>query len=81
MKSPTSEEKLMHLLLERLERISVDSYWAHQASGVRSTLLHDLESEPRLRRLIELGFHILEDAVHEKVRMKGSPKRARNEIG
>ena len=43
MTTPRSEEKLILLLLSRLERISVDSYWAHRASGVRGALFRALE--------------------------------------
>jgi hypothetical protein len=72
MKSPTSEEKLILLLLTRLERISVDSYWAHRASGVRGALLRELEmiengfqdSKPDV--LIAEGFEILKEAAREK---------------
>jgi hypothetical protein len=31
------------LLVARLERLSADSYWAHQASGLRGSLLRSLE--------------------------------------
>jgi hypothetical protein len=73
MKSPTSEEKLILLLLTRLERISVDSYWAHRASGVRGALLRELEmiengfqdSKPDV--LIAEGFEILKEAAREKL--------------
>ncbi|MGZ9225692.1 MAG: hypothetical protein ACXW4M_09055 [Anaerolineales bacterium] len=72
MKTPTSEEKLILLLLTRLERISVDSYWAHRASGVRGALLRALEmiengsqdSKPDI--LIAEGFEILKAAAREK---------------
>ena len=30
---------LARMLVARLERLSADSYWAHQASGVRGSLL------------------------------------------
>jgi hypothetical protein len=43
MKSPRPDDKLIRLLLPRLERISADSYWAHRASGVRGTLVKILE--------------------------------------
>lgn len=74
MKPQTSEEKLIHLLLARLERISVDSYWAHRASGVRGALIRSLEgSEAQddsniqtLESLSRLGFQILERAAREK---------------
>ena len=42
MQSPQSIQ-LIKLLLMRLERVSVDSYWAHRASGVRGGLLRALE--------------------------------------
>jgi hypothetical protein len=32
------------LLVARLERLSADSYWAHQASGLRGALLRSIES-------------------------------------
>jgi len=74
MKPPISEEKLILLLLTRLERISVDSYWAHRASGVRGALLRALEmmengsqdSKPDI--LITKGFEILNEAAKEKAR-------------
>ncbi|MDQ3005540.1 MAG: hypothetical protein M3R47_09185 [Chloroflexota bacterium] len=71
MKPQTIEEKLIHLLLERLERISVDSYWAHRASGVRGALIRSLEAQENpdiqtLESLSKLGFQILERAAREK---------------
>ncbi len=65
---------LVHMLLSRLERISVDSYWAHRASGVRGALLRALEklengrpvSRSDLKRMVDLGFAILEKASIEK---------------
>jgi hypothetical protein len=72
MKAPTSEEKLMLLLLTRLERISVDSYWAHRASGVRGALLRMLEltengsQDSKSDALIAMGFEILREAALEK---------------
>ena len=71
MKPQTAEEKLTHLLLERLERISVDSYWAHRASGVRGALIRSLEEQENadiqtLESLSKLGFQILERAAREK---------------
>jgi hypothetical protein len=58
------------MLIGRLERLSADSYWAHQASGVRGSLLKlmeigDLDSE-RGTFLIERGFDFLEKAAKEK---------------
>ena len=71
MKPQTTEEKLTHLLLERLERISVDSYWAHRASGVRGALIRSVEAQENadiqsLGSLSKLGFQILERAAREK---------------
>lgn len=67
---------LARLLIARLERLSVDSYWAHQASGLRRSLMRcvdELELEARqaeqnhrrLERLIQRGFDILERAARE----------------
>ncbi len=67
--------QLLQMLLARLERVSVDSYWAHRASGVRGSLLRALErleadqsvSPPELKAVIDQGFAILERAAHERV--------------
>ena len=67
------DERLIHLLLPRLERISVDSYWAHRASGVRGALtkiLEQLESgipiDPAaLKTNVLIGFEILREAAQE----------------
>jgi hypothetical protein len=64
---------LIHILLARLERISADSYWAHRASGVRGSLLRVAEkledhrpvSASELKRIVDLGFFILEKAAEE----------------
>ena len=71
MKLQTTEDKVIHLLLARLERISVDSYWAHRASGVRGALIRSLEAQENadiqmLESLSKLGFQILERAAREK---------------
>jgi hypothetical protein len=39
----TGNDDLALLLITRLERLSADSYWAHQASGLRGSLLRSLE--------------------------------------
>lgn len=39
MESFETDNKLIRILLARLERISVDSHWAHRASGVRGSLI------------------------------------------
>jgi hypothetical protein len=70
----TEEIKLIRLLLARLERVSVDSYWAHRASGVRGALLklhEELEKgtpvgQEDVDPLISSAFHILTRAACEK---------------
>lgn len=65
---------LIRLLLARLERVAVDSHWAHQASGIRGGLIHLLElietgrpvNDQQIHNLIDWGFEILEHAAHEK---------------
>ncbi|HEX2696361.1 MAG TPA: hypothetical protein VHM28_01550, partial [Anaerolineales bacterium] len=72
MQSP-EQIQLIKLLLARLERVSVDSYWAHRASGVRGALLKALErieagqtiDGVTLKRLTDKGFQILERAAKE----------------
>ena len=72
----TEQIQLIRLLLARLERVSVDSYWAHRASGVRGALLRALEKieagqavdEFPLRRLVDKGFQILEQAAQERIK-------------
>ncbi len=67
------DEKLIRLLLPRLERISVDSYWAHRASGVRGALVKILEQleagvevDPvSLEKNIAVGFEVLKEAAEE----------------
>ena len=71
MEFPEQSEKLIHLLLTRLERISVDSYWAHRASGVRGALTKLLEQmemgetvDPAsLQTNLQVGFEILKSAA------------------
>jgi hypothetical protein len=73
MEFPEQNEKLIRLLLARLERISVDSYWAHRASGVRGALtkiLGQMEmGEPvdpaSLQTNLRVGFEILRKAAEE----------------
>jgi hypothetical protein len=71
-------------LVNRLERLSADSYWAHQASGVRGALLRRLEllhNQPLLTEqspssntniqldiLLMVGYTILEKAAKESQR-------------
>ena len=63
-------------LVARLERLSVDSTWAHRASGLRGSILrcmNEIETQnqqfgqednfQRLNSLIESGFQILKEAA------------------
>ena len=67
---------IIQMLLSRLERVSVDSYWAHRASGVRGSLLRALERleagqpvDPAgLQSVLDQAFSILEQAAQERVR-------------
>jgi len=76
MKPVEPNEKPIHLLLARLERIPADSYWAHRASGVRGSLLRLLEKmekgQPiqtsRVSALVKRGFEVLEEAAREKTK-------------
>jgi hypothetical protein len=73
MEFSVHHSKLIRLLLPRLERISVDSYWAHRASGVRGALVKILEQmetggavDPvSVRMNISIGFEILKKAAEE----------------
>ena len=73
MESPEANEKIIRLLLPRLERISVDSYWAHRASGVRGALTKILErmetgeaiNPESIKANILIGFEILKQAAEE----------------
>jgi len=66
--------ELLRLLLHRLERVSVDSHWAHRASGIRGSLLDALDqfdagnpvSEQHTQQIMEHGFRILQKAAEEK---------------
>jgi hypothetical protein len=61
---------LIEMLVARLERLSADSYWAHQASGVRGSLLRIIEDDhldsPQAANLLAKGFEFLEKAALEK---------------
>lgn len=73
MEFPEPTDKLIRLLLPRLERISVDSYWAHRASGVRGALTKILEQMEKglptdttvVDKSILIGFEILKEAALE----------------
>ncbi len=76
MSTSREQIQLIKLLLSRLERVSVDSYWAHRASGIRGSLLWALEKlevgqtvdGSALQRLLDGGFQILERAAKERVK-------------
>ena len=67
---------MLQMLLARLERVSVDSYWAHRASGVRGSLLRALErleagdalSPASMQATVDQAFRILERAARERAR-------------
>lgn len=71
MAKPISSNPVLvaKILLDRLERISADSPWAHHASGVRASIAKAISSgNPDLEQLsplLELGFLILENAAGE----------------
>jgi hypothetical protein len=75
MEDPERSDKLIRLLLPRLERISVDSYWAHRASGVRGALTKILEqmesgipTDPAFLNMnVSVGFEILQEAAEEYI--------------
>ena len=68
MSSTQPDMKIARMLLDRLERIPVDSSWAHRASGVRGALLRmseqmemgDFVDPASWRSNTMIGFHILE---------------------
>jgi len=70
----TEELKLIRLLLDRLERVSADSYWAHRASGIRGGLIRHIEESEKgapagqgnNEQLISSAFEILTRAAKEK---------------
>jgi hypothetical protein len=68
--------RLARQLTDRLERLSVDSHWAHLASGVRRSIIRsadevedqdppDPASVQRLIRLMGSGFEIVENGARE----------------
>ena len=65
-----TQRDLIEMLVARLERLSADSFWAHQASGVRGSLLRMMDSgdinSSRAAMLLEKGFDFLEKAAREK---------------
>jgi hypothetical protein len=72
MPLPGQKIEFCQQLLGRLERLSVDSAYAHQASGIKGELLRYLEEDEEqaewseaLERLMAMGFEILEKAAAE----------------
>lgn len=71
MSNPDIE--LLRMLVERLERLSVDSHWARRASGLRGNILKVLEeynsgqtvSHKRVSALTQHTFDILRRAAQE----------------
>lgn len=67
--------RLCWQLAARLERLSVDSHWAVQASGVRRSLIRlldqvgpdgpDEEQQRRLEALLQRGFEIIENGARD----------------
>ncbi len=68
--------ELIKRLTDRLEHLSVDSTYAHRASGLRGSLLRYIErlevgerisheDQAGLDELVEYGFEILEMAAKE----------------
>lgn len=60
------------ILVQRLERLSADSVWAHRASGLRASLdkflagIDTRSYDPgKLEALVQQGFDILEKAAQE----------------
>lgn len=51
------------LLVSRLERLSADSYWAHQASGVRGSLLRLIDRYEQSSYLTDQEWRHLENAL------------------
>ncbi len=65
-------KKQAKLLIDRLERLSADSLWAHRASGLRRSLIRAYDkgqfdnsesNKHLLERLIRQGYKILTDAA------------------
>lgn len=71
------ENPLYHrarILLDRLERLSADSTWAHRASGLRGSIIRSLEKKhfveeeldsEHLEMLVAQGYEILNRAARE----------------
>jgi len=72
---PHQEIELIRMLLDRLERVSADSYWAHRASGVRGSLLEMMDciergqevKDSNLRNFTNLAFSVLQRAAEKRI--------------
>ncbi|RCK72587.1 MAG: hypothetical protein ANABAC_1935 [Anaerolineae bacterium] len=69
MKSLLQSIGAANLLVSRLERLSADSYWAHQASGVRGSLLRLIERYERTSQLSDQELRSLENALQMGYRL------------
>jgi len=49
------QKKITDLLVSRLERLSVDSYWAHRASGIRGSLLRCKDNFTQVYNSLDLS--------------------------
>jgi len=67
--SDLNQQREASLLLNRLERISADSAWAHRASGIWASIARHLSrrilNSQQLEILIDQGFRILEEAARQ----------------
>ncbi len=52
-------------LAARLERLSADSYWAHQASGVRGSLLRSISEVESTPQPAALAYHHLDELIEK----------------
>ena len=75
MSHSQTDLQLIRMLSDRLERISVDSVWAHRASGVRGALLRHIEMNEmhlpsdimQLNTLVLIAFRILKEAASKRI--------------
>jgi hypothetical protein len=80
--------QMLQMLLARLERVSVDSYWAHRASGVRGSLLRTLElleagegvNPAVMQSTVDQAFRILERAAPTVGAHHGAPCGAQRHL-
>lgn len=67
----TAIERYALLLIDRLERLSADSPWAHRAGGLKIALLRQVDAlhcgrpAPTLPALLEESHALLSAAAHE----------------